>query len=75
MFNDLTGTIFADHRLSLPEMFHIIRKTDELKTTRIAKQLDRSYKSVLNFVHEVKDMHEQDGKSIFSPPVKPPNPV
>lgn len=52
-FNDLTGTIFAEHRLSLPEMFYIIRQMNDTELTHIARQLDRSYKSVLDFAHEV----------------------
>lgn len=55
IFNDLTGTIFAERGLSLPEMFYIVRAMNEFQTTRIARQLDRSYKAVLNFVHEVQD--------------------
>jgi transposase-like protein len=75
IFNDLTGTIFADHRLSLSEMFYIIRKTDELKTTHLARQLDRSYKSVLDFVHKIDDVHKQDDHPLFSPSMKPLNSV
>lgn len=59
-FNDLTGTLFAGHRLSLPEMLHIIRENDETETAQIARQLDRSYKSVLEFVHEAQDISSED---------------
>lgn len=60
-FNDLTGTTFAGHRLSLPEMFYIIRKMEETKNTaQIARQLDRSYQSILNFVHEIQDNCESN---------------
>lgn len=55
IFNDLTGTIFAERGLSLPEMSYIIRVMEEHPTAQIARQLDRSYKSVLGFVHEVRD--------------------
>lgn len=65
-FNDLTGTIFAGHRLSLPEMFYIVRHMDELKTAQIARRLDRSYKSVLEFVHKARDAREGDAESIVS---------
>ena len=54
-FNDLTGTLFADHQLSIPEMVYIIRKMNETETARIARQLDRSYRAVLEFAHEVRD--------------------
>ena len=53
MFNDLTNTVFAEHQLSIPEMFHIIRKMEEHTTNDIFHELDRTYKTVLEFVHEV----------------------
>lgn len=59
-FNDLTGTIFADHRLTLAEMFYIIRQMDETTTAEIARQLDRSSESVSDFVREVRDAQEAD---------------
>lgn len=68
-FNDLTGTVFAGHRLSLPEMVHIIRQMDRRTTARIARQLDRSYKSVLDFVHEVRDAYDGESESIVPPTV------
>lgn len=40
IFNDLTGTISSEHQLSLPEMFHIIRRMEEEKTAQIAQELD-----------------------------------
>ena len=58
-FNDLTGTLFAGHRLSLPEMFHIIREMDETETAKIARRLGRSYKSVLEFVHETRELRNR----------------
>jgi transposase-like protein/DNA-binding transcriptional ArsR family regulator len=54
-FNDLTGTLFADHQLSLPEMFYILRERNATETAQIARHLNRSYKAVLEFVHESKD--------------------
>ena len=54
-FNDLTGTLLADHQLSIPEMVHIIREMNTTEITQIARQLDRSYKAVLEFAHEVRD--------------------
>lgn len=62
-FNDLTGTLFAGHRLSLPEMFHIIREMDETETAQIARQLGRSYKSILAFVHEARDVSNGGSES------------
>lgn len=53
MFNDLSGTLFAEHRLTIPEMFHIVRRMDTDSVASLSRQLDRSYGAVLNFVHEV----------------------
>ena len=36
-------------------MAHIIREMNTTEMTRIARQLDRSYKAVLEFAHEVRD--------------------
>ena len=60
IFNDLTETIFSNHKLSLSEMFHIIRGMEEFTTEKIAQELDRTYKTVLDFVHEVQDGLEHD---------------
>lgn len=54
-FNDLTGTIFAEHKLSLPEMFHIVAGMKRKTTAELTRELDRTYKTVLEFVHEVQD--------------------
>jgi transposase-like protein len=60
IFNDLTETVFSEHKLSLPEMFHIIRGMEEDKTAQITQELDRTYKTVLDFVHEVQDVLDDD---------------
>jgi transposase-like protein len=52
-FNDLTGTVFAGHQLSVGEMYHIIREMDRQPVRRITEDLDRTYKTTLEFVHEV----------------------
>ncbi|RKS75782.1 transposase-like zinc ribbon protein [Haloarcula quadrata] len=36
IFNDLTGTVFAEHQLTIPEMFHIIRGMEEHTTNGIS---------------------------------------
>lgn len=51
MFNGLTETIFAEHQLSIPEMFHIIRKMEAHTTNDIFQELDWTYKVVLDVVH------------------------
>jgi transposase-like protein len=66
IFNDLTQTVFAGRRLSLPEMVYIVRMADERNTARVARRLDRSYKSVLDFVHEIEAARERDADSILA---------
>ena len=41
-------------------MFHIIRGMEEDKTAEITRELDRTYKTVLDFVHEVQDALNDD---------------
>ena len=53
-FNDLTGTLFAGHQLSIPEMIYILRRADQTAIAPIARMLGRSYKPVLEFVHEAR---------------------
>lgn len=60
-FNALTETIFAEHRMSIAEMFYIIRKMKHESTAEISRSLDRTYKTVLEFVHEVQEaVHDGD---------------
>lgn len=54
-FNDLTDTIFGQHRFELEEMFYIIKEMRAEKTAQIARYLDRDYEAVPDFVHEVQD--------------------
>lgn len=60
IFNDLTGTIFAGHQLSLPEMVYIIREIEDTKTAQIVRQLDRSYPSIQDFIDEVQAARDGD---------------
>lgn len=66
IFNDLTATVFAEHQLSIPEMFHIIRGMEEHTTNEIFQELDRTYKTVLDFVHEVQDALDEDPEFALS---------
>lgn len=59
-FNDLTGTIFAGRGFTIPEMFYVIQAMDEMDTARIARQIDRSYDAVLDFVHEIREAPEEE---------------
>jgi transposase-like protein len=70
-FNDLTGTLFADHRLSIPEMFYVLRERNTTETAQIARHLDRSYKAVLEFVHEAEDISNTSSESAVVAAVTP----
>jgi len=55
-FNDLTNTIFGQHRFGLEEMFYITKEMRSEPTAQIARDLDRDYEAVLNFVHNVQNV-------------------
>ncbi|MGN8214977.1 IS1595 family transposase [Halococcus sp. PRR34] len=55
-FSDLTKTIFWQHRFGLEEMFYIVKEMRSEPTAQIARDLDRDYEAVLNFVHKVQDV-------------------
>jgi len=53
-FNDLTGTIFDNHKVSFGgNVLHYIKEMEVKSTNQISKELNRDYESVLRFVHEV----------------------
>ncbi|WP_085945724.1 IS1595 family transposase [Halococcus salifodinae] len=49
-------TIFWQHRFGLEEMFYIVKEMRSEPTAQIARDLDRDYEAVLNFVHKVQDV-------------------
>lgn len=55
-FNDLTNTIFGQHRFALEEMFSIVKEKRSERSAQIARDLDRNYEAVLNFIHNVQDV-------------------
>jgi transposase-like protein len=55
-FNDLTDTIFGQHRFGLEKMFYIVTEMRSEQTAQIARDLNRDYEAVLDFVHEVEDV-------------------
>jgi len=55
-FNDLTGTIFGQHRFPIEEMFYMIKEMRSVPTAQIASDLNRDYEAVLNFIHEVQEL-------------------
>ena len=54
-FNDLTDTIFGHHRFALEELFYMVKEMRSEPTAQIARDLDRDYEAVLDFVHEVQE--------------------
>ena len=54
-FNDLTGTLFEHHKFPIEELFYMLKETRSVPTAQIARDLNRDYEAVLNFVHEVQD--------------------
>jgi len=55
-FNDLTNTIFGQHRFDLEEMFYIVKEMRSETIAQIVRDLDRDYEAVLDFVYEVQDV-------------------
>lgn len=56
-FNDLTGTVFAQRRLEIEEMTYIMVNMSDKPIAQIARDLDRDYDSILDFVHKFKQEH------------------
>ena len=54
-FNDLTDTIFGQHRFELEELFYMVKEMRSETTAQIARDLGRDYEAVLDFVHEVQE--------------------
>jgi len=51
-FSPLTGTIFERHKISLGEMFYIVRFLPNMSINEIASSLDLDYEVVKNFAEE-----------------------
>jgi len=51
-FTDLTGTIFANKKLPLGEMFYIILNLDKKSIKRLAEELGHKWDSVYRIAHE-----------------------
>ncbi|MDR5655798.1 IS1 family transposase [Halodesulfurarchaeum sp. HSR-GB] len=58
VFTDITGTFFAGRQLSIAELCYIVDRVGTATTTEIARPLDRTYKTVLNVVHDVQNRTE-----------------
>ena len=46
--------------MTLPDDVEHLREMQDKQTAQITRQLDRSYRSVLDFVHEVQDALEEE---------------
>lgn len=57
-FNDLTDTIFGQHQLDVEEMFYIIKNINDEQSVQIARDLNRDYQAVLNFVDEIEQVRQ-----------------
>ena len=52
-FSVLTGTVFERHKLSLGEMFYIIKNLPHMSVNEIASELDLDYNAVHQFALDV----------------------
>ena len=52
-FNDLTVTIFDNHKFPLEEMFNSIKEMEAKSTRQISLEINRDYDSVQRFVYEI----------------------
>ena len=55
-FSPLTGTVFERHKLSLGEMFYIIKHMVHMSANEIASDLNLDYETVENFVKDVMEI-------------------
>ncbi len=56
IFNDLTGTIFANTKLGINEWFYIAKELQRgISINQIAKELGRKYEHVMNAAHDIMD--------------------
>lgn len=65
-FGELTATIFADHKLSFAGMFYLVHGMETKTIARLTRQLDQTYKTVLEFVHVVPG-EARSGEFVLSP--------
>ena len=68
VFNDLTGTVFAGHQLSVAEMFYILARHGEEQASQVSHSIDRTYKSVLQFIHDLDAQKRSARADLPSPP-------
>jgi transposase-like protein len=54
--NDLTDTIFGQHRFAIEEMFSVVKEMRPQPTAQIARDRDRDDEAVLTFLRNVQDV-------------------
>ena len=54
-FSDFTGTIFANKKLPLGEMFYIIMNLDKKSVNRLSKELNHKWDTVYNIAQEFRE--------------------
>ncbi|MDI6644202.1 MAG: transposase [Methanobacteriaceae archaeon] len=54
-FTDLTGTIFANKKLPLGEMFYIIMNLDKKSIKHLAEELGHKWDSVYRIAHQFRE--------------------
>ncbi len=65
-FNDLTDSIFGQHRFEVEDMFYTIKEIQSEPNAQIAGDLGRDYEAVLDNISEVRDASGKiDGFEFF----------
>lgn len=54
-FNDLTGTVFANKKLPVGEIFYIIMNLDKKSVQRLSDELGHKWDSVYRVAHEFRE--------------------
>jgi transposase-like protein len=66
-FSDLTGTIFANRKIPLGEMFYILHNIDFESVKRLSEELERDWSTVDSLVKDFKrNLAENDGDPILT---------
>ncbi len=47
--------LFEHHKFPIGELFYMLKEIRYVPTAQIARDLDRDYEAILNFVHEIQD--------------------
>jgi transposase-like protein len=61
-FTDFTGTIFANKKLPLGEMFYIILNLDKKSIKRLSEELEHKWESIYRIGHEFRECLVEQSK-------------